>query len=400
MRIVTVGQLTAYLKELLDTDPIVSDIWVRGEVTSFHRSAAGHCYFSMNSNGAQLSCVLFRGNLPAILAMPEVGDAVIAHGRISIYETQGRYQLYVDNIAPEGTGLLQLQFEEMRQRLQAEGLFAEERKRALPVFPRVIGVVTSEQGAVWHDIQTVVSRRFPLTELVLAPSAVQGADAPGELVAGLRAIQEDGRSEVVIIGRGGGSPEDLAAFNDEDLARAIYACSIPVVSAVGHETDISISDLVADLRAPTPSAAAEQCVPDQDDIRYYIAQCLSQARVWTRQERANACDEVAVRNLRIKHHSPAPRVERARQDLDLRSNQVRDRILRRITDLRHRTERLQDRSHLLNPRDVLQRGYAVVSKDDAQGRRITHAAQLAPGDRIRVTFQDSSVKADVAKETE
>ncbi|MGH9174244.1 MAG: exodeoxyribonuclease VII large subunit, partial [Vicinamibacterales bacterium] len=278
MRVLTVPEITSYIRELVEFDPILSDVWLRGEVSNFSRSAAGHMYFCLSSEGAQLNSVLFRGSQHGVLALPRNGDAVLAHGRVAIYEARGQYQLIVDNVAPEGIGILQLQFEETKRRLAADGLFADERKRPLPEIPAVIGVVTSAHGAVWHDIQTVVARRFPLAELILAPSAVQGPDAPDELIAGLEALQEHGRCDVIIIGRGGGAAEDLAAFNDERLARAIYACRAPVVSAVGHETDSCIADLVADVRAPTPSAAAELCVPNGRDVLAAAGFLVSQSR--------------------------------------------------------------------------------------------------------------------------
>lgn len=252
MRILDVADVTAYIKDLLDADPILSDVWIRGEVSNFVRSAAGHIYFTLKSERAQLRCVLFRGNARWLTFQPENGDAILAHGRVSVYEAGGQYQLYVDLIQPEGTGLLHLQFEELRRRLEMEGLFDPSRKRPLPRLPRRIGVVTSPTGAVWHDIQTVLRRRYPLAELVLAPAQVQGDDAPPTIIRALEALQLDGNVDVIIIARGGGSMEDLWCFNDEALARAVFASRIPVISAVGHETDFTICDFVADVRARPP----------------------------------------------------------------------------------------------------------------------------------------------------
>ena len=202
--VLTVDRLNAYLRALLEEDPILSDIWVRGEVSNFHRSQAGHFYFSLGNDGSVLRCAMFRNSQRGLLAMPTNGEVVLAHGRVSVYEATGQCQLYVDNVAPEGTGLVQLQFEQLRRRLEDEGLFAIDRKRTLPVRPTAIGVVTSAQGAVWHDICNVVARRFPLTRLVLAPASVQGAAAPAELIQSLEALQQDPEIQVIIIGRGGG----------------------------------------------------------------------------------------------------------------------------------------------------------------------------------------------------
>ena len=263
--------------------------------------------------------------------MPNNGDAILAHGNVSIYEVSGQYQLYVDMIQPEGTGLLQLQFEELRQRLEREGLFDVSRKRPLPRYPRCIGVVTSSTGAVWHDIQNVLTRRYPLCELILSPSQVQGADAPASIIAALEALQLDGRAEVIIVGRGGGSAEDLACFNDEKLARAIFAASVPIVSAVGHETDFTIADFVADLRAPTPSAAAEVVAPHIREMAQEIADRHDRAHdavLATLRAAKSGLDRSRFRMSRVGPES-AIRQERQRLDAVLDTMHARDHIARR-----------------------------------------------------------------------
>lgn len=401
MRVLTVGEVTAYLKDLIEVDPILGDLWVRGEVSNLSRSAAGHIYFCLVSEGIQINCVLFRGNQMGILARPRNGEEVLAHGRVSIYESRGQYQLMVNNVAPVGMGIMQLQFEEVKRRLAAEGLFAEERKRPLPTIPNVIGVVTSAQGAVWHDIQTVVARRFPLTELILSPSAVQGPGAPDGLIAGLQALQDDGRADVIIIGRGGGAAEDLAAFNDERLARAIFGSTIPVVSAVGHETDTCIADLVADVRAATPSAAAELCVPSQDEIMatvgHIVARCRAVATDVARRDR-NQLVEVSAA---IRRQSPRERVDRARQDLDLLASTAQQRVQSVVQCRRQELNAYSAKAALLDPRDILRRGYAMVTSIDGGDEvRLARAEAASHAGTMRVTFSDGSVKARVIQGAE
>ena len=319
MPLVTVSEITAYLKELFQIDPVLADIWVRGEASNISRPASGHLYFSLKDTDAALRCVCFKQQARYLSYLPDDGDAVLAHGRIGVYEASGQYQLYIDLIQPDGVGLLAAQFERLRMQLELEGLFDEARKRPLPVAPRCIGVVTSASGAVWHDIQTVVARRYPMTTLLLAPASVQGVTAPMEIVRAIGDLQADGRAEVIIVGRGGGSAEDLAAFNDESVVRAIFACRVPVVSAVGHETDMTLADLVADVRAPTPSAAAELCTPDSEAVRDDLraaARALSALMRDDLEQRANDLDAV----LRGLHRvSPTLRAEQLRQKIDDRA---------------------------------------------------------------------------------
>ena len=260
MQLFTVTEIAQYLKQSLDRDSQLQDLWVSGEVSNLVRSAAGHAYFTLKDAGAQIRCALFRGGRGAELLTD--GGAVNAHGRVSFYENRGQLQLYVDMVQPSGLGALALELERLKTQLDEEGLFDPSRKRPLPLFPKRIGVVTSEQGAVLHDIRNVVERRYPLAELVVCASAVQGDQAVSEVIDALRTLNAEGDIDVIIVARGGGSLEELSAFNSEQVARAIHASHAPVVSAVGHETDVTIADLVADVRAPTPSAAAELATLD------------------------------------------------------------------------------------------------------------------------------------------
>lgn len=396
MRVLSVAEITSYIRELVEYDPILSDVWIRGEVSNFKHSSAGHLYFNLTSDGVQVNCVLFRGNQHGILAMPRNGDAVLAHGRVSIYEARGQYQLMVDNVAPEGIGILQLQFEETKRRLEADGLFAEERKRPLPLMPAVIGVVTSSQGAVWHDIQTVVARRFPLVELILAPSAVQGANAAEELVAGIEALQELGRCDVIIVGRGGGAAEDLAPFSDERLARAIFACRVPVVSAVGHETDTCIADLVADVRAPTPSAAAELCVPNGQDLLAAAGFLVTRARTQAVEQFRDARNALDVLTMRIDRRSPRSRIGDARQDIDTLAASSRVAVATMLSDRRKLVETATIHAALLDPREILRRGYAIVTTaNGSSDRRVASAANASHLTSLTITFSDGSIRAHV-----
>jgi len=394
MRVLQVSELNAYLKDLLDSDPILSDVWVRGEISNFTRSAAGHMYFTLKSDSSQLRCVLFRGNARFISFVPTNGDAILAHGNISIYEVSGQYQLYVDVIQPEGVGLLQLQFEELRQRLEREGLFDVARKRPLPRYPRCIGVVTSSTGAVWHDIQNVLTRRYPLCELILSPAQVQGADAPTSIIAALEALQFDGRAEVIIVGRGGGSAEDLACFNDEKLARAIFAASVPVVSAVGHETDFTIADFVADLRAPTPSAAAELVAPHVREMAQEIADRHDRAHDAILAEFRHARSELDRSRFRMSRIGPESAIRQERQRLDAVLDTMHARIESRVELNRSRVVATTRELTLLHPQQIMERGYAMVL-DRATGARAHSVTALHPRQEVLLRFHDGAAEATV-----
>ncbi|RLC60253.1 MAG: exodeoxyribonuclease VII large subunit, partial [Chloroflexota bacterium] len=267
----TVSQLTGYIRRLIEDDPELSDVWVEGEVSNFSRASSGHCYFTLKDAGSQIGCVMWRSVAKVQDYLPVGGDLVLAHGRVGVYEAGGRYQLYVDQLRPAGVGDLYRQFELLKARLEAEGLFAPERKRPLPRFPRRIGVVTSPSAAALRDILNVLGRRYPLAEVLLAPTPVQGDDAPPQIVAAIEALNGRDDVDIIIVARGGGSLEELWAFNDERVARAVAASRIPVICGVGHETDFSLADFAADVRAPTPSAAAELVAPDRAELRAQVA---------------------------------------------------------------------------------------------------------------------------------
>jgi exodeoxyribonuclease VII large subunit len=365
----SVSEATAHIKELLDDDSTLADLWVRGEIADARTYASGHTYFTLRDGLSQLRCVLFRQKARRLEPL-ENGHQYLVRGAISVYPTSGVYQLYVADHRQLGTGELYLQFEELKARLAAEGLFAPERKRPLPRWPHRIGIATSANGAVLHDLRQVIGRRFPLAELVLAPCLVQGADAVRSVVASLRALEGAG-VDVVVVARGGGSIEDLWAFNHEAVARAIAAASVPVVSAIGHETDFTIADFVADCRAPTPSAAAELMVPDTvalggqiDDLQRRAERALK-AQLWVAQNDLGAAEQ-RLRRATAAH-------------------------------LAHATSRLaavEGRLHSLSPLHVLSRGFAVV-RQVSGGAVVRQVTQVAPGDGLEVLLADGTFRATV-----
>ncbi|HEY68110.1 MAG TPA: exodeoxyribonuclease VII large subunit, partial [Thermoflexia bacterium] len=312
----TVSQLTGYIRRLIEDDPELSDVWVEGEVSNFSRASSGHCYFTLKDAGSQIGCVMWRSVAKVQDYLPVGGDLVLAHGRVGVYEAGGRYQLYVDQLRPAGVGDLYRQFELLKARLEAEGLFAPERKRPLPRFPRRIGVVTSPSAAALRDILNVLGRRYPLAEVLLAPTPVQGDDAPPQIVAAIEALNGRDDVDIIIVARGGGSLEELWAFNDERVARAVAASRIPVICGVGHETDFSLADFAADVRAPTPSAAAELVAPDRAELRAQVkglAAALMGALQGAIEERRW---RLAEQTRALKHLSPAVQLAQARQRVD------------------------------------------------------------------------------------
>jgi len=393
-QLVPVGILAAYVRDVLERDPILADIWVEGEVSNVFRAQSGHVYFTLKDSDAQLKCVLFKAQAARQLSLPESGQQTAVHGNISLYPRDGAIQLYADVIQPAGVGLLALQFEQLRQRLEADGLFDPSRKRALPPRPHAIGVVTSPDGAVWHDIQNVLRRRYPLVEVILAPTAVQGDAAPAAMAAALDAIQDVDRVDVVILARGGGSAEDLAAFNDEYVARMVFACRVPIVAGVGHETDWTIVDWVADLRAPTPSAAAELCVPNIADLRLRTEDALDRVTLALNTAISTATIALETRQHRLRRADPTQRLAAERLVLSIR----RRRLLQRQSDvMRYRRAGLLAQAGLLRalePHGVLRRGYAVVC-DNITGEPILSSSRINSGDIVTAQFADGSVTAAV-----
>jgi exodeoxyribonuclease VII large subunit len=392
----TVGEVVRYVQDILTDDLVLSGLWVQGEVSNLTVSSAGHTYFTLKDAVGQLRCVFFhtggaRGaraarSRPATLKQ---GDEVLAHGRVGMYEVQGSLQLYVDIVQQAGIGPLHLQFEQLCARLLDEGLFAEERKRELPVIPRRIGVVTSPQAAAFQDICRVLASRFPAVDVVLSPSLVQGIEAPRRLVAALDRLIGVSGIDVIILARGGGSLEDLWAFNDEELARAIVASPIPIVTGIGHETDTTIADFAADLRAPTPSAAAAAVVPDRRELMARIADVARQMReemdAYLSEHRAHLARSVND----LGAWSPLRTIQQRRQRIDDLVQVGRDYV---VHQLRIRSERLHGEErglHLLSPMLTLDRGFALVLRDG--GRIVRDAEDLGQHEPLRIRFRDGEV---------
>lgn len=393
-RVVPVKTVTTYVRTVLESDDVLGDLWIQGEVSSLYQHRSGHVYFSLQDGDAQLKCVLFRAHASRHRRLPMQGDLVVAHGNVSLYEQNSSVQLYVDSVQPAGQGLAALELERLRQRLEAEGLFDESRKRPLPAAPRCIGVVTSPDGAVWHDIQHVLRRRYPLTQLVLAPTPVQGERAPAAIVAALEALQADGRAEVIIVARGGGAAEDLAAFNDERVVRALFASPAPVISGIGHETDWTLADLVADVRAPTPSAAAEICTPDVSDLALRVLEARIELVRLATDLVADHAANLRFERRNLERVSPRQRIERQQQavrDLALRTQRGQ----RTGLDLLRSGVTLQrNLLRSLNPARILDRGYAAVSVA-ATGRPVTSSREIPVGDVLHLQLADGAVLSRV-----
>ncbi|MBQ9783947.1 MAG: exodeoxyribonuclease VII large subunit [Clostridia bacterium] len=394
--LLSVSQLNDYLKMLMDGDRVLSNLCVRGEISNFkYYASSGHLYFTLKDAEGQLKAVMFRTYAQRLAFRPEDGLKVIAHGRVSVYPQSGQYQLYVDDLQPDGAGALALRYEQLRRKLEAEGLFDEARKKPLPPMPMRIGVITSPSGAAVHDIRNILARRFPCAEMILFPSAVQGAEAPEQLRLGIAFFGMTDLCDVIIIGRGGGSAEDLWAFNDEGLARAIAACPIPVISAVGHESDFTICDFVADRRAPTPSAAAELAVPDRLELAAGLG--MTYARMTNLVSARIAQEKRFLRQVAESTYFRRPEriFDHFRQRLLQSEARLEDMTSKSLDRRRHRLATVSAKLEAMSPLSVLSRGYAAVAKD---GETVTRAKDVRDGDRLDIRFADGSVRAVVQKD--
>ncbi len=395
----SVTELTVHIRAVLENDPILWDISVQGEVSNMTRASSGHWYFTLKDSAAQLKCVMWRSSVERQSYTPQNGDALVAHGRIGVYEASGVYQLYADSVRPAGTGDLYRQFEQLKAQLEAEGLFEPERKRPIPAFPRQIGVVTSPEAAAFQDIQNVLRRRFPLVQIILSPCLVQGAEAPAQIVSALECLNRHTQVDVILVIRGGGSIEDLWAFNDERVARAIAASRIPVISGVGHETDFTIADFVADVRAPTPSAAAEIATPNIEDLRINL-RGLDESMTGIITDRLSSLQSnLSMTQRTLGHVSPLNRIRNLRQRVDDWNARLASQQRQRIERMRERLTAKEAALHAANPQAIMARGYAIVSLSEEQ-RRLSSAKRVKPGTGITVQFHDGELKARVEdKET-
>jgi exodeoxyribonuclease VII large subunit len=394
-RVLTVSAINAYLRRKFEADSTLQDVWLEGEISNWSRASSGHIYFTMKDAKASIRCVIWRSQAGQLLYLPQRdGEAVLAHGRISVYEAGGSYQFYVDDLEPVGQGDLHAQFERLKAKLAAEGLFDAELKQPLPAFPRRIGIVTSPGAAALRDILNVLRRRFPLAQVILSPTPVQGDNAPPQIVAALEAIARQ-PVEVIILARGGGSLEDLWAFNDEALARAIVACPIPIITGVGHEIDFTIADFVADVRAPTPSAAAELATPDRLELaRLLLEQQLTLAEL-TRQQVAEARRDLRQQTWALERVSPQSKINNDRQRLDGLSGRLQRTTQHALSLHRERLNTLTARLATLNPAATLARGYAIVQKGDTV---VTRTDQVSGGEALVVKVSDGEFGVTVQNE--
>ena len=391
---VSVTQLTGYIKLLLDRDEILSQTCVRGELSNYKIHSSGHHYFTLKDEGAVISCVLFRSDAMRLRFRPESGMKVILTGRVSLFPRSGQYQLYVSHMQPDGAGDLAVAFEQLKQKLQAQGLFDAAHKKPLPRYPERVALVTSPTGAAVRDMIRILGRRWPLASVLVCPVRVQGEGAAEEIAAMLELVDAAGLADVIITGRGGGSLEDLWAFNEEIVARAIYRCKTPVISAVGHEPDVTIADFAADVRAATPSNGAELAVCDRTELRAFLEQ---QAR---RMEKAQERRlELLRQRLRRLSERPVLRSpEGSLQQKELLLELLRQRLERAAVSAVEQDQRrfaaLSGRLDALSPLKVLARGYAVATR---QGQVLHSVEQLSPGEEIRLRLSDGTALCAVER---
>ena len=393
----SVGDLNAYIKELFDVDFRLRDVAVSGEISNFSRARSGHLYFTLKDDRAQLRCVMWKSAALQLPFDPQDGDAVVASGRVSVYEVGGAYQLYAERLTPAGRGDLAQAFELLKQRLAAEGLFDEAHKKPIPAFPQKIGIVTSANAAALRDILNVLRRRYPLATVLIAPTLVQGPEAPGQIIRALRWL--DGRDDVdtILVSRGGGSIEDLWAFNDEGVARAIFAARHPIICGVGHEIDTTIADFVADLRAPTPSAAAELAVPDMGELRLGLnglRQLLESGIAMELRERRTRVADLS-RTLGLL--GPTARLDSARQRLDTFSLRLDAAMVRGLERRAGSVALLKGQLSGVSPLATLARGYAIVRSPG--GRVVRGADEVAPGQPLTVQVHRGRFDVTVTEAT-
>ena len=393
--IYTVTQLNQYLKQKMDEDPALIQIFVRGELSNYKIYPSGHHYFSLKDADGALRCVMFRREAGRLRFRPENGQKVIAFGRVTVFPRDGQYQLYCGDLEPDGIGELYLAFEQLKEKLYREGLFDPGHKKPIPAYPERIALITSPSGAAVQDMLRILSARWPLAQVFLVPVRVQGEQAPGELCAALDYVSRAGLADLVIVGRGGGSMEDLWAFNDEQVARAIYRCSIPVISAVGHEPDVTIADYVADLRAATPSNAAELAVPDQNEI-YDRIRAMSRRlehAAESRLEEGRGRLERLTRNRNLS--LPLDGIQERRMLLDYQQQRLVHALTGALSREKERFAHLAASLDALSPLKVLGRGYAMAQTES--GETLRSIRQIEVGQRLHLSLSDGALSCQVEK---
>ena len=396
--VLTVTQLNTYIKSVIDSDLNLNNVFVQGEISNFtNHYRTGHYYMSIKDGDSSIKAVMFKYSNQRLRFMPENGMNVILRGRVSVFERDGQYQLYIDDMQPDGAGALALAFEQLKQKLASQGLFDPDKKKPIPFMPKRIGVVTSNTGAAVHDIINVISRRFPMTELVIAPVQVQGTSAAGQIAAAIREFNACNGADVLIVGRGGGSVEDLWAFNEEVVARAVYDSHIPVISAVGHETDFTICDFVADLRAPTPSAAAELAVPDWREQKLYVDALFNQCKDTVLAKIQSEEDNLRFILKQLEYANPMTVIENKIQTVDIISQKIYDKVRESVAVKSGEFAAILARLDALNPMKVMQRGYAIAYKNETA---ITSVSHINKGDKLKIRLLDGAVNVTVDEREE
>lgn len=395
-RVLSVSQINFYIKSIIENDGSLQFVLVTGEISNLTvHQRSGHIYLSLKDRNSVISAVMFAGNARRLKFRLENGMKVICRGRISVYEPSGRYQLYIEDMQPDGVGALALAFEQLKSDLEKKGLFDPAHKKPLPKFPKTIGVITSPTGAAVQDITNIIRRRFPSADIVLAPVLVQGESAPEQLVRAVNKFSASKIADVVIIGRGGGSAEDLWAFNDEQLAYAVYNCETPIISGVGHETDFTVCDFVADVRASTPSAAAELAVPDRQELMSYYFKQKQYISAMLDRKIKTAQLRLENQQRRMSASSPKLKAEQLEKQLSAKSEKLTRFMNIYISDKENKLIAAKGKLDGLNPFNVLNRGYAIAEKDE---KIITSSKQLKDGDDFTVILSDGKINAKVCGE--
>ena len=394
-QILSITQINEYIRSKMEADGLLNAVAVRGEISNYKVYPSGHHYFTLKDEGAALKCVMFKGNAMRLRFRPDNGVKVIAMGKISVFPRDGAYQLYCTAMAMDGIGDLYAAFEQLKRKLEAQGLFDPAHKKPIPKYPGVIGIVTSSAGAAIHDMLRILRKRYPLAQVRLLPVRVQGAEAPGEIAGAIRYANLHRLADLLIVGRGGGSIEDLWAFNDERVAYAIYESEIPVISAVGHEPDVTISDFVADLRAATPSNAAELAVPDQDALRQTLDSMSSAMATALSRQLTAARRHYQLLSAHPALQSPVGYLEQRRRSLELLKNRLISAQNQSVGLRKQRYVAMTAKLDAMSPLKVLTRGYAMAQTQD--GDVLRSVSQVRSGDRIRISLSDGALSADVTE---
>ena len=392
-QILSITQINEYIRAKMDDDQLLNGVAVRGEISNYKVYPSGHHYFTLKDEGAALKCVMFKGNAMRLRFHPDNGMKVIAMGKISVYPRDGAYQLYCTAMAMDGIGDLYAAFEQLKKKLEAQGLFDPAHKKPLPKYPGTIGIITSSAGAAVHDMLRILRKRYPLSQVRLLPVRVQGAEAPDEIAGAIRYANIHRLADLLIVGRGGGSIEDLWAFNDERVAHAIYHSDIPVISAVGHEPDVTISDFVADLRAATPSNAAELAVPDQDALRQNLDSISSGMATALSRQLTAARRQYQLLSAHPALQSPVGYLEQRRKSLELLKNRLIAAQTHQISNQKARYIAMTAKLDAMSPLKVLTRGYAMAQTEEGDVLRSVN--QVNAGDQIKITVSDGTLSAAV-----